>query len=69
MRVINDFKCTDPDCSEYEKVVERMYIQRSHLFTGDTVEEEQYCEQCNQKLIKIPSGIRAKHISWSKWRV
>ena len=57
--MLNDWLCTNEKCESKEKI---------ELFR-DNHEEDPKCERCGETMMKIIGGPKAKHISWSKWRI
>lgn len=56
---LDDFQCVAASCSELNKPIELLY-------DGATVPR---CSVCDAPMLKRPSMLRSKHVSWSLWQV
>jgi hypothetical protein len=59
MFITFDYKCINPDCTEFNKQHERFHIK----------DDVQTCKSCGKTLEKMPCAPKQPHVSWSLWRV
>ena len=57
------FQCDNPECKLFEKEIEEQ-VKLAELDT-----KEIFCKKCKTKLTRLIGYTRARHASWSQWKI